>query len=193
MSTKPFACLLFCAAAAAVQAQEGSRALRPVVGLNYTFGGDKLFDGPFDTGESATVRAGAGIAFYGGAEYRFSDLLAMQATLGYHTDRINAANGGAQFSRVPMNLLAMYRVGGRLRLGAGIEVAAGPRYSASGVAGDGSVTFHTSSGPVAEAEYRLTPGVALKLRAAQHRFRAKELPATQADGDYVGLTMSYAF
>ncbi len=184
--------LLAATALTAAHAQEAKN-LRPVIGMNLTFGGDKLFASEFSNGDSATVHAGGGFAFYGGAEYRFSDVVAMQATLGYHTDRINAENGGARFSRVPVNVIGLYNFTGKFRLGAGVEFATSAKYQSNGAAGDANIGFKSSVGPVIEGEYLFTQNFGFKVRAASHTFKVKSAPEIEADGQYVGMTMSYVF
>jgi opacity protein-like surface antigen len=186
------AALLAGSALSAVHAAEPAQKLRPLIGMNLTFGGDKLFDSEFSDGRDATVHAGGGFAFFGGAEYSFTDTVAMQATLGYHTDRINASNGGARFSRVPVNVLGVYSFG-KFRVGAGVEVATSANYSADGAAGNADIDFKSSVGPVVEGEYLFSNNFSLKLRAAQHTFKVKAAPSVEADGNYFGLQMGYTF
>ena len=183
---------LAAAALTSAQAQEAIK-IRPLIGMSWTFGGEKLFEAQFTSGEDATVRAGSGFAFFGGAEWTFSDTFAVQATLGYHSDRINAENGGANFSRVPVSVLGYYSFTNQFRLGAGIESATSVKYKSHGAAGDLNVPFKASTGPVVEAEYLFSPKFAVKLRAAQHTFQVKDAPTIEVEGNYFGISMSAAF
>ena len=73
------------------QSQTGP-AVRPLIGLGFTFGGDKLYTADFTDGSSDTVRAGGIFMLYGGVEFRATDALAVQATVGYHADSTRAAS-----------------------------------------------------------------------------------------------------
>jgi hypothetical protein len=170
-----------------------TRPVRPLVGIGLTFGGDKLASVDFTDGSSESIRSGGLFTLYAGAEFRVSDVMAIQATLGYHADSTSAAsNGSLRFSRYPLDLLALYRVNDRVRLGGGVEFVNSPKVAGSGDLGNINVGFKNSTGLVLEGEYLFTPKFGMKARVAAHEFESKATGA-KVDGDYFGLMLNYYF
>lgn len=185
---------LMAAALTTAHAQpQDSRAVRPLVGLGVTFGGDKLATAEFTDGSSDNIHAGGLVAVYGGVEFRATDALALQATAGYHVDDTRAAsNGSLRFARYPVNALALFSVSDKVRLGGGVEFVNNPRLVGRGAAGNYTVEFKNSAGLVLEGEYLFTRSLGLKARAASHKFKV-EGSGEEVDGSYGGLMLSYYF
>jgi Outer membrane protein beta-barrel domain len=178
----------------AAQAQtQDSRSVRPLLGMGFTFGGDKLYTADFTDGSSDTVRAGGIFTLYGGVEFRATDALAIQATAGYHGDSTRAAtNGSIRFGRYPVDVLALYSVTDKVRLGGGVEFVNSPKLSGRGVVGDFNVRFNNTAGVVLEGEYLFTRNFGMKARAASIKFKA-DGASNKIDGSYGGLLLNYYF
>lgn len=186
------AALAALAFAASAQGQD-TRPLRPLVGMGLTFGGDRLATVGFTDGSSESIRSGGLFTLYAGAEFRASDVLAIQATFGYHADSTSAAsNGGLRFSRYPVNLLALYRLTDKVRLGGGAEFVNSAKVAGSGDLGNINIGFKSSTGLVLEGEYLFSPKFGAKARVASHEFESK-LDGAKIDGNYFGLMLNYYF
>ncbi len=186
--------LLATLAVASAHAQTpDARAVRPLVGMGVTFGGDTLYTADFTDGSSDTVHAGGIFTLYGGLEFRATDALAVQATVGYHANSTRAAsNGSIRFARYPVNVLALYSLNDRVRLGGGVELVNSPKLSGRGVVGTFDVNYKDSAGLVLEGEYLFTPRFGMKARAAAHKFEL-EGGSEKVDGSYFGLMLNYYF
>jgi hypothetical protein len=186
--------LLATLALAPAQAQtHDSRSVRPLLGMGVTFGGDKLFTAEFTDGSSDTIRAGGIYTLYGGVELRATDALAVQATVGYHADTTRAAsNGSIRFARYPVDILALYSVNDKVRLGGGVEFVNSPKVSGRGAVGNFNVDFKNTAGLVLEGEYLFSRSFGMKARAASHKFEL-EGGSEKIDGSYFGLMLNYYF
>jgi hypothetical protein len=177
---------------ASAQGQD-NRAVRPLIGIGLTFGGDKLATADFTDGTSDTIRAGGLVTFYGGVEFRATDVLAVQATVGYHVDDTRAAsNGSIRFSRYPVDVLALFSINDKVRLGGGVEFVNSPKLTGSGAVGSFTVEFKNSVGLVLEGEYLFTRNFGMKARAASHTFKIKG-SSEEVNGSYGGLMLNYYF
>jgi hypothetical protein len=174
------------------QSQTGP-AVRPLLGLGLTFGGDKLASADFTDGSSDTIRAGGIFALYGGVEFRATDALAVQATVGYHGDSTRAAtNGSIRFGRYPVDVLALYSVSEKVRLGGGVEFVNTPKLTGRGQAGDFDVRFNNATGVVLEGEVLFTRNFGMKARAASIKYKL-DGASDKIDGSYGGLMLNYYF
>jgi Outer membrane protein beta-barrel domain len=185
------AALATLALGAAAQTQQPST-VRPMLGFGLTFGGDKLATVDFTNGDSESIRAGGLVMFYAGAEWRVSPQLALQGTVGYHVDDTSGSNGSLRFSRYPIDLLALFSVNERVRLGGGVEFANNPKVGSSGVLAGTTGKFKNSTGLVLEGEYLFTPQVGLKARYASHEFKF-DGGSDSVDGSYFGLLGTWYF
>lgn len=174
------------------QSQNGP-AVRPLLGGGLTFGGDKLYTVEFRDGSSDTIRAGGLFMIYGGVEFRATDALAVQATVGYHADSTRAAsNGSLRFARYPVDVLALFSVSDKVRLGGGVEFVNSPKVSGRGDIGDFTVRFDNATGVVLEGEYLFTRNFGMKARAASIKYKA-DGASDKIDGSYGGLMLNYYF
>jgi hypothetical protein len=181
------------AAAFNAQAADAASPFRFLVGAGLTFGGDTLATASFTDGTSDNIKSGGLVHLYGGAEYRLGDKVSLQATVGYHVDDSRAAsNGSLRFSRIPVDLLAHYRVNEKWRIGGGVQIANGPELKGSGVASNNHIEFDNSTGAVVEGEYLFSPNVGLKLRYVSHSFKVKN-SSIEADGNHAGVLFTYYF
>jgi hypothetical protein len=174
------------------QSQNGP-AVRPLLGMGFTFGGDKLYTADFTDGSSDTIRAGGIYTLYGGVEFRATDVLAVQATVGYHADSTRAAsNGSIRFGRYPLDVLALFSLNDKVRLGGGVEFVNSPKLSGRGAVGNFNVEYKNTAGLVLEGEYLFTHSFGLKARAASLKFK-RDGASEKIDGSYGGLMLNYYF
>lgn len=177
----------------AAQAADAAPAVRPLVGFGLTFGGDTLATVQFDDGTTDSIKAGGLAHVYAGAEFKVGTAMAIQATLGYHVDDTRSAgNGSLRFSRYPVDLIALYSLNERVRLGAGAQFVGSAKLSGSGVASAVAVDFQSSTGALVEAEYLFTPSLGAKLRFVSHTYKPKGT-GISVDGNHLGLMLGYYF
>jgi Outer membrane protein beta-barrel domain len=184
------AALAALAVGAAAQTQPST--VSPMLGFGLTFGGDKLATVEFENGDTESIRAGGLVMLYAGAEWRLSPQVALQGTVGYHVDDTTGSNGSLRFSRYPVDLLALFSVNERVRLGGGVEFANNPKVGSSGVLAGTTGKFKNSTGLVLEGEYLFTPQVGLKARYASHKFKY-DGGSGSVDGNYFGLLGTWYF
>jgi opacity protein-like surface antigen len=175
------------------QAADAGSPFKFLLGAGLTFGGDTLITVPFTDGSTDSIKAGGLVHLYGGGEYRFGDQFAVQATVGYHINDTKAAsNGSVRFTRIPVDLLALYSVTEKVRLGGGAQFVSGPELKGSGVASNVSQKYDSTTGVIVEGEYLFTPHTGLKLRYVAEKFKP-EGGGAKIDGSHVGLMFSYYF
>lgn len=180
-------------AALGAQAADVAPAVRPLVGMGLTFGGETLATVQYSDGSSDSIKSGGLVHLYGGAEFKLGTEVSIQATLGYHVDDTkNASNGSLRFSRYPVDLIVVYALDDKVRLGAGAQIVNGAKIAGSGVASGARVDFESSTGALVEAEYLFTPSLGAKLRFVSHQFKPKG-GSVSLDGDHVGLMLNYYF
>lgn len=189
-------CLIGAALAASTltaQAQSPAPAVRPLVGFGLTFGGDTLATVQYSDGTTDSIKAGGLAHLYAGAEFKVGSAMAIQATVGYHVDDTrSSSNGSLRFSRYPVDLIALYSVNERVRLGAGAQIVSSAKLAGSGVASAVAVDFRSSTGALLEAEYLFTPSLGAKLRFVSHTYKPKG-SGISVDGNHVGLMLGYYF
>jgi len=168
-------------------------AVRPLLGVGLTFGGDTLATTFFTDGTQIDIKAGQLLQLHGGLEYRATPLLSVQATVGYHVDNSSASNGSVRFSRIPVELLGHFHASDKWLFGGGLRLVNSPKLSSSGAASSvGSVDFDNTTGTVIEGEYRTSFKLGFKLRYVSEKYEAKA-PFTGAtvDGSHIGLMMNW--
>ncbi len=169
-----------------------TKTVKPLLGFGLTGGGETLVSARFSNGDNASIRSGGLVSFIGGAEFRVGKNVAVQTTIGYHVDRVNATNGSFRFERLPLSVTGLYSVNKQVRLGLGIEHVANPKVRGSGVASAASESFKSSTGLALEGEYLFSPHMGVKLRAVQHKFKSKDFN-DEVDGNYFGVFGTYYF
>jgi hypothetical protein len=123
-----------------------NKSIKPLLGFGLTGGGETLVSTRFTNGDSASIRSGGLVSFIGGAEFRVANNIAVQTTMGYHVDRVNAANGSIRFERFPLSVTGLYSINPQVRLGLGLEHVSNPKIRGTGVAGSVSENFKSSTG-----------------------------------------------
>lgn len=153
-------------------AADASAPFHFLLGAGLTFGGDTLVTVPFTDGSSDDIKAGGLVHLYGGGEYRFGDLFALQATVGYHINDTRAAsNGSVRFTRVPVDVLGLFSLNEKFRLGAGAQFVSGAELKGSGVASNVSQKYDSTTGAIVEGEYLLNSHIGFKLRYVSEKFK----------------------
>ena len=174
--------------------------VRGVLGMGLTFGGDTLANLHYDSNsygsDDVKVHAGGLIAFNGGVEVQFTDLVSSQVLIGYHVDRANASNGSVRFERYPLEVLGHFRVNNWFRLGGGLRYTNNAKTRASG-AGTGyalNEDFKPAYGSVVEGEFFPLQSWGIKLRYVSEKFRSKTYPGlSDVDGSHGGVYFNYYF
>jgi len=144
-------------AACSAQADDTGSSFSFLIGQGLTYGGDSLIKVPFTDGSARVFKAGGLAQFYGGGEYRLGDKFALQATIGYHINYAKASSDGSvRFTRVPVDLLALYSLTDNIRVGGGAQFVSHPELKGSGLARNVSQTYDSTVGAVVEGEYLVT-------------------------------------
>ncbi len=164
-----------------------------ILGLGFTSGGDTLISGHYTNGDAYDIKAGNGADVKLGLEYRLTSQFALQGTVGYHTTGTSATNGDINFKRTPIELLGLYQVAEKFRLGGGLRKSTGAAINSSGVASSlGSLSFDASTGTIIQGEYLFTRKDALALRAVNESYTYGNSP-TKISGNHVGIYYFHYF
>lgn len=191
MNRQTLCAVVLAAASVAAQAQSTPNPVRGFVGMAVTGGGDTLVTVTYSDGSTKNIKAGGLIDFKVGAEYRWTDMVSVQGSVGFHTDHTSASNGNVRFTRFPIELLGYWHATPTLRVGGGLRVPTGAKLRSSGVVASlGNTSFDASAGLVAEVEYLFSPNFGLGLRAVKERY---EVGSSKIDGDHFGLRANFYF
>lgn len=166
---------------------------RWVGGFGFTAGGDELVTAYYTDGNSTRLRAGGGVQFYLGGDWKVNSNVALQATFGIHTDESNpASNGKVEFRRFPIELLAYYTPNPAWRIGGGARLNTNAKLAGSGVAGGYDDKFDSSVGAVVEAEWMMNANVGIKFRGVKEDYT---LSGTNAKfkGDHLAALVNFYF
>ena len=173
------------------QVAKPEKPLHIVLGGGATSGGDTLATFAYTDGSTDTLKAGSGLLFHAGLDYRLSDRASLQGTLGYHFDSTKyAKNGSATFSRIPLDLLAYYHVSDAFRIGGGPRMVFGSKLKGSGVVSGINSSFDNTIGVVIEGEYRVIPMLGIKIRHVTEKYRQSGSP-TDFDGSHFGILVNF--
>lgn len=192
---KKYILLALCLASSGVWAQ-ASRMQFVGSGL-VSFGGDKLYQGNYNTGETFDITAGGTYQFNAGANYSLSPVFDVQLTVGYHTSTTNATNGSVDFTRWPVELLGFYQFNDKFRIGGGLRQSMDSKTAVSGV-GNGVPTYAFKSNPggVIELQYLLNTHrhsaayTTVNLRYVGESFTEKST-STKINGNHLGIGVSF--
>lgn len=176
----------------AAQAQSPAPApLQWLAGIGISGGGDDLATAEYTNGSSQDIKAGGGVYFTLGANYRFSPAFSVQGSANFHVDDTNADNGSIKFKRFPVEVLGYYHLNDAWRVGAGVRYVSGAKLSSSGVASGLELKFDNTVSGVIEAEYFWTPQVGVKLRYVNESFEAARYRDVKAS--HVGISGNFYF
>jgi Outer membrane protein beta-barrel domain len=175
-------------------APASSSGLRGIVGIGLTFGGDQLgetintISSNGDT-DSAKIKAGSLVDFRGGFEYQIQGQpMAIELSIGYHFDTVDAENGDVTFSRMPLELIGHYAINEYWRVGGGLRKSLSPKLKASGLGTDyaSNTKYSASVGVLIEAEYFMTPQFSFKGRYVSESFKP-EGGGKKVSGNHGGI------
>jgi hypothetical protein len=161
------------------------------VGLDAGGGGNTLADVPYTNGSSQAIKAGGGVQFKGGIEYRFTPSVAMRGSLGYEVDTTHATNGSVTFSRWPLEVIALWSASEKIRVGAGVRKVTSAKLESDGVASSvGNHSYDSDPGLVLEAEYLLGSHAGISLRAMSDKYTYQ---GKSIDGNHVAVGVNWYF
>lgn len=169
------------------------------------FGGDTLASGTYLSGASYEVNAGKGVQFAIGADFRVSEKVTIQGSIGHHSDSTNASNGEIAFKRTPVELLAFYDVSNQFRLGGGARKSNDAEVTVSGAAVGAAAAgkYNSTTGAVLEGQYFFSPTqyasnsrkaqMGLNLRYVSESFTPVSAATGAKNGSHVaiGLVVYY--
>jgi hypothetical protein len=165
--------------------------VHPLIGVALTGGGDKLASVEFEHGGSRDITAGGLVQVWGGVEYHEQGSpFAVQGTFGYHVDSTNADNGSQRFERFPLELIALYTLAPKFRLGVGARYATSAKFRSSGAGDVGDANFKSQIAPLFMGEWLITPSVGVQLRYVHETFK---LDGVSIDGSHGGVGVNYYF
>lgn len=135
------------------------------------FGGENFASGHYvNSGEYWEIGTGSGMKYAIGADYRISEKVTLQGSVGREVSTVpNAANGDLTFTRVPVELLGFYNLSKEFRVGGGLRYATNSNMTGNGVVAgwSGLGGYEASTGGVLEAQYLFATSQAKEARSAQ--------------------------
>jgi hypothetical protein len=172
-------------------AMDASNPLHPLLGIALTGGGDKIASVEFRDGDSRDITAGGLVQIWGGVEYREQGSpFAVQGTLGYHFDNTSARNGSQRFERFPIELIALYSVAPKVRVGLGARYAMSAKFTSSGAGDVGDFNFKSQIAPLLMGEWLITPSWGVQVRYVHETYK---LDGMSIDGSHGGVGLNYYF
>ena len=168
----------------------------PFLGGGLTGGGDKVTRVNYVNGETQTLHAGGLVDLRAGLDFRLqgSDI-SLQGVIAYHTDRSNADNGSADFTRIPVEFLVLWHPDERWSVGGGVRKATSVKYNGSGAGTQfgPDQSYKSSVGLILEGEYAITPKVGLKARYVNEDYTLQDATKVKRDGSHIGVLAVYYF
>lgn len=165
--------------------------LRTMIGLGASTGGDNLAVAKYANGTTDSIKAGGGVYFTVGADYRLSPELSLQGTVNFHVDDNHADNGSVKFQRFPVEFLAYYNLTDEWRIGGGVRYVSGAKLSSSGAASGIEAKFDNTTSGVIETEYFWVPNVSVKLRYVNETYKLHDYGEVKAN--HVGISANAYF
>ena len=173
---------------AALAAEPGQ--VRGFVGLDLGSGGDTLANIRYTDGSTQDMKAGDGVQFKGGLDYRVDEDWSVVGSLGYHLYTTNAKNGRVTFQRFPVELMAKYNLNPKARIGFGVRVPFAANVSSSGAASQvGEFSPKGKKGLIVDGEY-LFGKVGVSLRWTNESYT---LGSQSIDGTHFSVGLNYYF
>jgi opacity protein-like surface antigen len=190
-----FAALVLCGAVHAQVAPANTilvpAPMRVTLGFSAVAGGDDLATAIRENGDTDNLKAGEGVTFSAGVDYRVNPAFSLLGTVGYHSNRISADNGKLEFTRIPVELLAFYHVNANWRIGGGLRYVSKPTIKGSGVASMADIELDNTTSGVLEAEYLYGRNWGFQARYVHERLKLEGYQ--DANADQYGLGVRYYF
>lgn len=167
--------------------------IRPLLKAGGDFGGDTMVTVAFDDGNTQKIRANQGFYIGGGAA-----IVDAGRNMEYHLTAaikfyfVDADNGDVEWTRVPLEALAFYRLQ-HVRLGGGLTYHVNPRLEGSGFATPLDIKFKNPLGVVLQADWRATESLGLGVRYTFLEYETKGNFTGTAKASGFGLAASYTF
>jgi hypothetical protein len=178
--------------AQAQTAPGSSSGLRGIVGLGITFGGETIGTVEYEDGSTAKLHSSGIADLRGGAEYQLQGQpIAIELSIGYHFDKVNAKNGDASFTRFPLELIGHYAINEYWRVGLGLRKSLSTQ--AKETFEGTSDKFTSSIGPIIEAEYFMTPQFSFKGRYVVENFKTDDQDQYKVKGSHGGIYGMFYF
>lgn len=176
----------------AVSENANKKSFKFLFGIGLTAGGEDLLDVKYTDGSSEEMESGGLFDIKLGALYRLADSpVSFQTTLGYHGDSIEAQNGDASFSRLPIDFITFYNkdkhrfgLGGTYHLNTNLEI------DLPDLKGD--LDFDNALGGVVEYGYSFDKNVIFGVRYVDIAYTI-ENTSLEIDGSHFGLYVYTSF
>ena len=181
--------------------------IRPTFKAGIDLGGDTLISVPTSGGSGSStkdIRAGNGL-FVGAGASILSDAkdLELEVTLNYKFAGISAQNGDINWSVLPLDALAFYRIP-NWRFGGGLSYHINPSLKGSGVAGGLNANYKDALGLVLQGDYMFGDKIKLGLRYVAVKYKADTIqtsptlivnsqPPADAKTNALGLVFTVSF
>jgi hypothetical protein len=189
MKQSTIVAFLLASAACGAQAAE----IRPLIKAGADFGGDTMVRATFTNGDTQNIRGNEGFYLGGGAAIiDAARNMEYHLTAAYKFFFVDADNGDIEWTRVPLEALAFYRLE-RLRFGGGLTYHVNPRLEGSGVVGGLDLKFKNALGVVLQADWRATESLGLGVRYTFLEYEAKGNFTGTAKASGFGLAASFSF
>lgn len=164
--------------------------VRGFVGLDLGSGGDTLANIRYTDGSTQDMKAGDGVQFKGGLDYRVDADWSVVGSVGYHLYNTNAKNGHVRFQRFPVELMAKYHFHEKARLGFGVRVPFAANVSSSGAASQvGNFSPKGKKGLIVDGEY-MFGSVGVSLRWTNESYTVGN---QSVDGTHFSVGLNYYF
>jgi hypothetical protein len=175
--------------------------IHPLVGVAITGGGDKIASVEYANGGSRDITAGGLVQLSGGIEYHEKGQpWGVQATVGYHFDNTSADNGNQRFQRWPLEVIGLFNLTPKFRMGVGARYAAAAKFTSDGAGYVGNADFKAQLGGLVMAEWLITPSMGVQLRFVDEKYKVDETNLSTGttrrvtvDGSHGGLGFNYYF
>jgi hypothetical protein len=167
--------------------------IRPLIKAGADFGGDTMVTVVFDDGDTHKIRGNQGFYIGGGAA-----IIDAERNMEYHLTAafkfyfVDADNGEVEWTRVPLEALAFYRLQ-HVRLGGGLTYHVNPRLEGTGFATPLDIKFKNPLGVVLQADWRATESLGLGVRYTFLEYEAKGNFTGTAKASGFGITASFSF
>jgi len=146
---------------AAVPVASRAAEIKPLFKAGAEFGGDRIVNATFTSGNTDSIDANEGLYVAGGVSIGTGiENVEVEASIGVKYTAINASNGDITWTRYPVEALAFYRFP-NFRLGGGLTYHLSPKLKGSGVVGGLDVNVDDALGAVLQADYLITPRISL--------------------------------
>lgn len=176
-------CLTIAVAGTAAQAEAPK--LRFFGGVGYGLGGAPLLSEVYTNGQPFELDAGSGWVWTVGGDFRLTDKISVQGSIGHQRNRVVGSNFTFDFQRQPVELMGFYSVSEQVRVGVGARKVENAKLTGDGVAYGypANGNYNSSVGAVLEAQYLFNvPSQVERNLVVGMNLRFVKESYTQADG-----------